>query len=102
MATVRVPIADLEKMSKSERALKLTSLVRGCGGQVNGEIEELEERIKLFEIQFGMLSDEMVRRSREHTLSENDETWTWMSMLERRKRLLAQGQTRLPSNSPAI
>jgi hypothetical protein len=85
----RVTTSELRNLDPGERASRLSSLAREERRAPNGEVEDIEERIRAFERRYELDSETM---REEVSTGARAETWDlcqWLMLLDVRDRLAA-------------
>jgi hypothetical protein len=88
-----IRLSDFRRFNEAERTAALHELAVSAGSHPNGEPTLLEARIRSFESQYEMTSDQMRARVAGGQLSETRDIASWLMALDVRRRLRA-GQAR--------
>jgi len=81
-----IRLADLYEMTAEERDEVLGRLVREAVAPANGQLSEVDARVRTFEQQYEMSSAELLERLRQGTQVETAEIAQWLFWLEVQKR----------------
>jgi hypothetical protein len=79
--------ADLKSMSSSQRDLRMMELVQHTRRPPNGEIEDLNRKIRQYETSYGIHSEQLLVELREGTRPETEDICYWLMALRMRSRL---------------
>lgn len=77
-------LSDLAHMSKTDADKALGDLVASANGRRNGQSAELEARIRQFELQYELTSDEMRSKLSTGDLKETSDIASWLFYLAAR------------------
>jgi hypothetical protein len=83
-------LAELSKMTESQRNSALEDLVRAAQAPPNGQLSALEAEIRDFEIRYEMTSDEMRAGFRAGNVRDTADIAKWLMLVQVRDR--ARGQ----------
>lgn len=79
-------LSELAKMPKPQRDAALADLVRAAKAPRNGEAKILDERIRAFEVQYEMTSEQMLERLAAGDLHDTADIAKWTMLLYARDR----------------
>lgn len=79
-------LSELAKMPKPQRDAALADLVRAAKAPRNGQGKVLSERIRAFEVQYEMTSEEMLERLAAGDLHDTADIARWAMLLYARDR----------------
>jgi hypothetical protein len=81
-------LGQLSKMQEGERGRALGELVRAAKAKPNGQMREIDGRIRAFEIRYEMTSTEMRERFRRSELADTAEVAQWLMLVRLRERVV--------------
>jgi hypothetical protein len=87
MAVKAVRLSELASLPERERSERLDAFAASRFAPLNGEKEDLDRQISIFETRYEMSSDEMQKQYRAKQLKETADICSWMMLLSLRDRL---------------
>lgn len=88
-----ISIAALKVMSSTRQEEEMAELIKSTRRVPNGEMTDLDRKIRLYEAKYGMNSETMRAQVGDGTLGETPEICTWLMTIKLRERLAAITET---------